>query len=74
MECPKMSNTRGKLDDNYYTWDYLSSDSTNILVTNEMDDPPSCLSKLDNANKETTASRIPFLVWVMFSQPCGFQH
>ena len=35
-------------------------------VTDEMDDPPSCLSKLDNANKETTASRIPLLVWVMF--------
>ena len=38
----------------------------NVLVTDEMDDPPSCLSKLDNANEETTASHIPLLVWVMF--------
>ena len=35
-------------------------------VTDEMDDPPSCLSKLDNAYEETKASHIPLLVWVMF--------
>ena len=74
MECPRMSNTYGELDENYHMWDYLSYDSANILVTNEMDDLPSCLSKLDNANNKTTASRISLLVWVMFSQPCGFQH
>ena len=35
-------------------------------MTDEIDDPPSYLLKLDSANKETTASHIPLLVWVMF--------
>ena len=44
----------------------------NVPVTDEMDELPSCMSKLDNTNKETTASHIPLLVWVMFLNLVGF--
>ena len=59
------------VDYDQHTCEYLSSESLNVPVTDELDEGQASCS-LDA--KETTASHIPLLVWVMWTQPSGFQH